>query len=51
MAHVELDDKQLVLLALLCERHVDRVPELAQANIKALARILRMARDSNQKGE
>ncbi len=44
MALVDLNDRQLILLAQLCERHAEKVPEAAQYDIKALARVLRMAR-------
>lgn len=48
MPLVNLTDKQLVFLALQCERQVDRVPELIAADIKALARLLRMAREEKK---
>lgn len=50
MAFVDLDDRQLILLAQLCERHVEKLPELAQNDVRALARLLRMARKNDEKG-
>jgi hypothetical protein len=49
VALVDLTDAELVLLAQLCEKHADRIPEAEIPRVQGLARRLRIGRESEQK--